>query len=483
MRDWTAGSRSGQIFSGGWTTGGSGTFEILSPVDGALVGTVGVADADNVEQAGLRAAQAQVEWARTSFRERAAVLDRAADVLHANRDEVQALLVHEGGSLVSKAHHEVDKTLDELRAAASLVTAPIGDVLPHEDPSVVSLARRIPVGTVGVIAPWNAPLMLAMRSVAPALALGNAVILKPDIKTALAGGMAIAAIFEEAGLPEGLLHVLPGGPEVGEAVVASPHTHVISFTGSSRAGRRVGEVAGGLMKRVVLELGGNNAIVVLEDADLDTAINAGTLSTFRHQGQICMATGRHLIHENLADEYLARLAEAAQGMRVGDPREAGVKLGPLISLDQAQRVQQIVDAAVREGAVLTLGGSHDGAFYEPTVLDKVSRDNSAFTSEIFGPVAPVTRFHDDAEALALANGTPYGLSAAIHTRDIPRALAFARELKTGMVHINGQTINDAAHVPMGGMGASGNGGRYGGHWNLDEFTYWQWVSIASVPYR
>ena len=479
MQEWNPKSVSGKLFSSGWRAGGAGEFEVISPIDGLAAGIIGLADVDDVTRAGLAALEAQPPWAATSFRERGAVLERAAAALQSIRTDVEGVLIHESGSTRFKAHHEVDKTLDELRAAAGLVAAPQGEVLPHEDPSVMSIARRVPVGTVGVITPWNAPLMLAVRSVAPALALGNAVILKPDIKTAISGGAAIAAIFEEAGLPDGLLHILPGGPGVGEAVVRSPYTNVISFTGSSAAGKRVGEIAGGLLKRVVLELGGNNAIVVFDDADLDVAVNSGAMNTFRHQGQICMATGRHLVHERIADEYLARLTDVAKQMRVGDPRNEGIQLGPLISVDQAQRVQRIVEESEVGGATVVLGGTHDGTFYTPTVLDNVSAENIAFTSEIFGPVAPITRFKSDEEASLLANATAYGLSAAIHTRDIPRALSFAAQLKTGMVHINGDTINDAAHVPMGGMGASGNGGRYGGHWNLDEFTYWQWVTIAS----
>lgn len=483
MNKWDVASVEGMLYSDGWHAGAGGTTEIFSPIDGTRVGTVGLADASDVERAGTIAAAAQPEWARTSYRERAAVLTRAADTLEEMHDDVEALLVLEGGSAPAKAHYETEKAVEELRAAAGLVTAPQGELLPDENPSVMSIARRVPVGTVGVIAPWNAPLALAMRAVAPALVLGNAVILKPDIKTAFAGGASIATIFEKAGLPKGLLHVLPGGPETGEAVVKSLYTNVISFTGSSAAGKRVGEVAGSLLKRVVLELGGNNAIVVLDDADIDAAVHAGMGSAFRHQGQICMATGRHLVHESLAEEYLSKLERVVAEMRVGDPRDPGIGVGPLISVVQAERVQKIVDAAVDDGATLVSGGTHDGAYYKPTVLDNVTRDNAAFQSEIFGPVVPVTRFGDDDEALALTNATSYGLSAAIHSRDIPRAMAFASQLKTGMVHINGETSYDTAYTPMGGMGASGNGGRYGGHWNLDEFTYWQWVTIASAPQR
>lgn len=480
MTQWEPAAAQGRIFSGGWRESGGGVFSVTSPGDGGVVGTIGIADEDDVEQAGLRAVSAQKEWGRASYRTRAGVLTRAAEALREIRADVEHLLIRESGSLPTKAAHEVGKAIDELVEAASLVTMSQGDVLPVDDPTTLGIARRIPVGVVGVIAPWNAPLMLAIRSVAPAIALGNAVIVKPDVKTALSGGAVLAEIFERAGLPDGVLHILPGGPETGEAVVRSPHTAVISFTGSSAAGRRVGEVAGGLLKRVILELGGNNAFIVMADADLDLAVASGIGGSFRHQGQICMATGRHLVHESVADEYVERLSAAAAAMRLGDPLADGTTLGPLITTAQAERVQGIVDAAVDGGARIVQGGTHDGVFYRPTVLDGVDAANAAFRSEIFGPVAPVTRFSTAEEALELANASDYGLSAAIHTRDIARGLGFASRLHAGMVAINGQTIYDAAHIPMGGIGASGNGGRHGGHWNLDEFTYWQWVTVPTI---
>ena len=480
MAHWEPRAADGRIFSGGWREPGGGTAAVISPGDGLPVGTVGIADDADVERAGLLAVDAQREWARSSYRVRAGVLSRAAEALREIRADVEHLLVRESGSLPSKASHEVSKAIDELVEAASLVTMSQGDVLPVDDPTTLGIARRIPVGVVGVIAPWNAPLMLAIRSVAPAIALGNAVIVKPDVKTAFSGGAVMAEIFERAGLPDGILHILPGGPETGEAVVRSPHTNVISFTGSSAAGRRVGEVAGGLLKRVILELGGNNAFIVMADADLDLAVASGIGGSFRHQGQICMATGRHLVHESIADEYVERLRAAASALRLGDPLTDGTTLGPLITTAQAERVQGIVDQAIADGARVVHGGTHEGVFFAPTVLDGVDAANAAFQSEIFGPVAPVTRFATEAEALTLANASDYGLSAAIHTRDIARGLGFASRLRAGMVALNGQTIYDAAHIPMGGIGASGNGGRHGGHWNLDEFTYWQWVTVPTI---
>lgn len=477
MTGFSAGNSAHSALTATETSGG--TAPVHDAATGEVIAVTAVADEHDVARAAAAAAAAQPAWAATSFRERAAVLLRAAETLQALDADTLRLMQREEGAIAAKIAVEIAKSVEELHAAAGLLDHPIGELLPDEDPAVLSMAQRVPVGVVGVIAPWNAPLLLAMRSLAPALALGNAVVLKPDAKTAISGGAVIARVFAEAGLPEGVLQLVVGGPATGEAVVRSPHVDVISFTGSSQAGRRVGEVAGSLLKRVVLELGGNNALIVLEDADLDAAVRAAQFGSFLHQGQICMATGRHLVHEAIAEEYLSRLVEAARAMTVGDPTRPEVRLGPLITVGQAERVQRIVDDSVAAGAVLLAGGSHDGPFYPATVLDRVGPGIAAFDSEIFGPVIPVTRFADDDEAVQLANASEYGLSAAVHTADLGRGLAIARRLRTGMVHVNGDTIADAAYVPMGGRGLSGNGGRYGGHWNLDEFTAWQWITSRS----
>ncbi|QTX04399.1 aldehyde dehydrogenase family protein [Agromyces archimandritae] len=474
---------SGTVYDGGWVVPRGGDHAVRDAATGAAIGRVGLGDAADVENAGRTAADAQPAWAARGFDERAAIMRRAADALETLPRADRIIMQREEGAIAAKIDGELRKSAEELRAAAGLLDRPTGELLPHEHPDVLSMARRIPVGVVGVIAPWNAPLLLAMRAVAPALALGNAVVLKPDPKTAVSGGLVIARAFEEAGLPPGVLHVLPGGPATGEALVASPHTQVISFTGSTAAGRRVGELAGRLLKRAVLELGGNNALIVLEDADLDEAVRAACRGSLLHNGQICMATGRHLVHESIAEAYVERLREYTAALRVGDPTDPGIELGPLISTQQAERVQGIVDDALAGGAELLVGGRHDGPFFTPTLLVGVEPGNAAFDQEIFGPVMAVTTFGSDEEAVTLANRTEYGLAAAVHTADLDRALRLAARLRTGMVHVNGSTIADAPHAPMGGMGQSGNGGRYGGHWNLDEFTAWQWVTARGVARR
>ncbi|MFD0746795.1 aldehyde dehydrogenase family protein [Phytohabitans flavus] len=291
----------------------------------------------------------------------------------------------------------------------------------------------------------------------------------------------LARLFEEAGLPEGVLHVLAGDAEPGRALATDPNIAMISFTGSTAVGRQVGEAAGRALKRVSLELGGNNALIVLDDADLDLASSAGAWGAFFHQGQICMTAGRHIVLESVAGEYLDRLAARAEKLPVGNPWTEKVALGPMINAAQRDRVHRIVRDTVAAGAELRAGGTHEGLFYRPTVLAEVTTEMPAFREEIFGPVAPVIVVKDDEEAVAVANRTEYGLVAAVQTGDVERGTALADRLRTGIVHVNDQTINDEAFVPFGGRGASGNGSRYGAQQSWDEFTQWQWLTVRSAP--
>src|SRR6185437_16054322 len=324
----------------------------------------------------------------------------------------------------------------------------------------------------------------AIRSVAPALALGNAVVLKPDPRTAVCGGVVLARVFEEAGLPEGLLHVLPGGPDAGEALITDPLVRVVSFTGSTAAGRQVGALAGQHLKRVHLELGGNSALIVLDDADVPAAASAGAWGSFLHRGQICMTTGRHLVHEAVYDDYVAALAEKAGHLPVGDPASGQVALGPVIDERQRDKIHGLVTGSVDAGARLAAGGTYQGLFYQPTVLAEVAPAMPAYASEVFGPVAPVLRFATADEAAKLAADTEYGLSLGILTADAMRGLDLARRIPTGIVHVNDQTVDDAPNTPFGGVFASGTGARFGGTANLDAFTDTRWVTMRGdiAPY-
>ena len=401
---------------------------------------------------------------------------RAAELLERHRPELIRWLVREGGAIPPKADNEISASIGQFEMAASLISHPLGQVLPSLTPGRSSMARRVPVGVVGVICPWNFPVVLPARSVGPALALGNAVVLKSDPNTPVSGGVLMARIFEEAGLPEGVLHVLGGGAEVGQALVEDPNVRMISFTGSTATGRKVGELAGRNLKRIVLELGGNSPLVVLEDADIEAASSAGAWGSFLHQGQICLAVSRHLVHESIADEYVKALAERASHLPVGNPDTDEVALGPIINQKQVERVA----GHRRRQRVAGRQPGHRRQARGPVLrADRaLRRDRSmpAFTDEIFGPVAPVIRFGDDAEAVELANATDYGLVAAVQSGSQARAAAVGEQLHAGMVHVNGTTINEEPPAPFGGFGQSSNGGHFGGVANLELWTEWQWVT-------
>jgi benzaldehyde dehydrogenase (NAD) len=478
-----AGSWTGMIYSGGWQKSAGGTSPVMEPATGSELGTVGLGSAEDIDSAVARAASAQPAWAATNFEERAAVLRRAGALWEEHAAEVEDWLVREAGSIPPKAAVETHVAAQECYEAAGLASHTLGDILPTARPRL-SLARRRPVGVVGVIAPFNYPLILSIRSVAPALALGNSVVLKPDARTAVSGGIALARVFEEAGLPDGLLHVLPGDAAVGEALVEHPRVPVISFTGSSAAGRKVGAVCGRLLKRSLLELGGNSALIVLDDADLDLAASAGAFGSFLHQGQICMTTGRHLVHSSIADEYVERLAAKADGLPVGNPATEQVALGPLIDAGQRDKVHGLVTSSVSGGAVLAAGGRYEELFYRPTVLAGPAAGTPAYDGEVFGPVAAVTRFSSLDEAVQLAADSEYALSLGV-LGDVPTALALADRIPTGIVHINDQTVDDEAVAPFGGRGASGTGARFGGPAaNIEAFTDTQWLTMqgAIAPY-
>jgi benzaldehyde dehydrogenase (NAD) len=469
------------IFSDGWHHGSGGSSEVTDKATGASLGKLGLASAADIASAAASAAAHQPAWAALSRAERGAILGRARALLAEHTDEFVWWMVRETGSSTPKAQFEVGATLGKFdKIMGELETSVFSETIVDED-GFKSVAERVPLGVVGVIGPFNFPLYLCLRGVIPALAFGNTVVLKPDQQTSVTCGILVARLFAEAGLPAGVLHVLPGGADAGKALVTDPHVGMIAFTGSSAAGRNIGAVAGGLLKRVSLELGGNSPFIVLEDADVDAAANNGAWASFLHQGQICMAASRHLVHESIAEKYAVALAEHARNLPVGDPATGQVALGPLINSTQLARVDRIVQETVTAGATLAAGGTHEGNFYKPTVLTGVTPKMAAFAEEIFGPVAPITTFKTDEEAIELANATEYGLSSAVHSRSLPRARAVAKRLKTGMVHINDQTVNDDPRAPFGGVGASGNGSRQGGHASLDEYTQWRWSTERQTP--
>lgn len=468
-----------KLYSGGWVPA-SAAYDSIEPATGLILGTVGMASPPDVASVARAARAAQPGWAAQTPDERAAVFDRVVEVATERSGEIVEWIMRESGSVRAKAEFELAITLKALRLAGAMPHQAQGLVLPSE-PGRVSLARRRPLGVVGVIAPFNFPLYLAMRAVAPALAVGNAVVLKPDPRTAICGGIVIARLFESAGLPAHIINVLPGRSEAGEALCRDPNVAMIQFTGSTAAGRMVGKLASEHLKKVSLELGGKNSLIVLDDADLDLAVRNASWASFLHQGQICMSAGRLLVHATIAEAFAERLAEHARALPVGDPMSDQVAIGPIINRHQLDHARRLLDDSVSAGARLACGGADNTLFFTPTVLTGVTRDMPAFRNELFGPIAVVVPFDADDDAVSLANDTDYGLSAAIITRDVARGMAIADRLHAGLVHINDQTVNDDVVNPFGGVGASGNGTSIGGPANWDAFTHWQWTTIKAAP--
>ena len=467
----------GRIFVDGWRSAGAGDHGVFEPATGSEIGRMGRAAKQDVERAAARAHEAQRAWARRTYVERATILRKAGDLFAAHAEDIHDWLIREAGSIPPKAAVETSFAAQACYEAAGLASLPYGELL-QTPGDRLSLARRIPVGVVGVISPFNFPLILAIRAVAPALALGNAVLLKPDPRTAVSGGVSIVRVFEEAGLPTGLLALLPGGADIGEAVVTAPEVQMISFTGSTRAGRIVAALAARYLKRTHLELGGNSALIVLDDVDVDRAVSVAAWGSYLHQGQICMATSRHLVQRGIARDYVEKLAEHAEHLPVGNPATEQVALGPIIDAAQRDRIHRLVTETVSAGARLAAGGRYEGLFYRPTVLADVPTNAPAYVEEIFGPVAPIVAFETPEDAARLAAGTPYGLSVGILTRDVMRGLALAEQIPSGIVHINDQTVMDDVVNPFGGVKDSGPGARLGGaQANIESFTTTQWVTM------
>lgn len=470
----------GKVFRGTWERAEAGTYDSTDKTTGSVLGQVGRASVGDLARAAQAAYELQPSWAATPPDERAAIFRRAAALFEVHREEVIGWNMRETGGIRAKGEMELRSAITTLHASAAMMGEPQGMVMPGPADRL-SYARRVPHGVVGVIAPFNFPLTLSIRAVAPALITGNAVILKPDPQTAVFGGVLLARLFEEAGLPAGILQVLPGGADVGEALCTDRHIAMVAFTGSTAAGRRVGALCGANLKKVSLELGGKNSLIVLDDADLELAASSAAFGSWFHQGQICMATGRILAHEKIFGPLARLLASKAKRLADGEAVHPGAATGPMINERQLQGVHAIVRDSIAAGARLHAGGEMDGRSYRPTVLGNVLPGMRAFDEEVFGPVASVTPFASDEEAVRLANTTEYGLSAAVISRSVARALSIGNRLRTGLLHINDQTIVSDAHIPFGGRGISGNGSRVGGPANWEEFTQWQWVTVREQP--
>jgi acyl-CoA reductase-like NAD-dependent aldehyde dehydrogenase len=471
-----------QYIGGEWTDAAEGgTFDVKDPFTGETVATAPAGGADDAARA-IDAAQAAFQaWAATPPAVRQGIFLKAADVLESRSDEIVAALARETGATFGFGMFQMHFVPGLFRQAAALPYQPIGTVIPS-DTGAFSMGVRKPVGVVAAIAPWNAALILSARSIAAPLALGNTVVLKPSELSPWAGGLLWGEIFAEAGLPEGVLNIVTHAPgaagPIGEAFTSHPAVRRINFTGSTATGRRLAEAAGKNLKRVVLELGGYNPLIVLADAEVEYAVNAAAFGAFLHQGQICMSARKVLVERPIADEFTRRLADKAKTLKAGDPKEHDTIIGPLINADAVAMVKGRVDEAVAKGAKVLAGGDAVGSCYQATVVTDVPADSELATHETFGPVLAVEVVDSADEAVARANATSYGLAAGIITSDVDGGLALAQQVEAGIVHVNDQPVGDEPQMPFGGVKDSG-WGRFGGQAAIDEFTELRWVTVQS----
>ncbi|MBC2863828.1 aldehyde dehydrogenase family protein [Streptomyces mexicanus] len=467
-----------QYIDGEWRPG-TGSWDIIdfNPYDDEKLASITIATVEEVDQAYRAAARVQKEWAGTNPYVRRAVFEKALRLVEEREQEITELIVAELGGTRLKAAFELHLVKEFLRESVHLTLSPQGTILPSPGDGKENRVYRVPVGVVGVISPFNFPFLLSVKSVAPALALGNGVVLKPHQNTPIAGGTLVAKIFEDAGLPAGLLNVVVTDiAEIGDAFIEHPVPKVISFTGSDKVGRHVATVCASHFKRAVLELGGNSALVVLDDADLDYAVDAAVFSRFVHQGQVCMAANRVLVDRSVAEEFTEKFVAKVKSLKSGDPRDPLTVIGPVINSTQAAAVAAVVEQALAEGATALVRGTRRDNLVEPSVLTGVPADSPLLQQEVFGPVAFLVPFDGEEEAVRIVNDTPYGLSGAVHTADIERGVAFARRIDTGMFHVNDGTVHDEPRVPFGGEKHSGIG-RLNGETTVDAFTTLKWISV------
>lgn len=470
------------FINGKWTEGLSDqAYDILNPYDNSVITSVRLATKKQLQESFEIAKKAQKEWAKTSAEERKEILHKAADYLKENRQSIVDIIVRETGGTLFKANVEVHLTLEFLEEAINMADEiyKIREV-PSSVEGKVNHIHRLPLGVITSISPFNFPMNLSMRTIAPAIALGNSVVHKPDIQVGLSGGSIIAKAFEHAGLPQGVFNViLTDITEIGDEMLTNPNSSLISFTGSTQVGRHIGEIAGRILKRVALELGGNSPFIVLSDADVDRAVDAAVFGKFTHQGQICMIINRIIVHQDIYDEFVQKFVERTKEIPYGDPRDPSTVIGPLINERQMERAMNIIKEAKAEGVKIALEGERVGNILTPYVFVDVDNSSKLAQTELFAPIALIIKAETDEEAIKLANETAQGLSSAIYTSDVEKGEWCALEIDSGMTHINDQTINDSPIIPFGGNKASGIG-RFGNPWIVEEFTVTKWVSIQNT---
>ncbi|HEX9864772.1 MAG TPA: aldehyde dehydrogenase family protein [Acidimicrobiia bacterium] len=477
--------KSKMYIGGKWVDSTSGeTFDDLNPYTGEVYAQVPAGTPEDARQAIDAAKAAFPDWSKSPPGERRAIFLKAADIMERRSDELVKAMMEEVGGTIGISMFQMHFVPGLYRMAASAAYEVKGEIIPADHKDSLFLAMRQPAGVVACFAPFNVPYILGSRSFTLPIAYGNTAVLKPSEDAPLTGGLLLAEIFEEAGLPAGVLNVITGTREaasaIGDEMISNPAVRRVSFTGSTEVGRIIAEKAGRHLKRAVLELGGKDPLIILADADVDYAVDAAVWGSFLHQGEICMSTERIIVEKSVAKEFTDKLKRRAEELPVGDPTNPAMAIGPLINQRAVDKVHSHVEEAVAGGAHLETGGRFDNLLYYPTVLTEVDPDMRVFREQTFGPVAPVVVVKDREEALAVANNSDYGLSAGIITNDFTRALDMAARLETGMVHIGDQTVNDEPQAPFGGVKGSGYG-RFGGQAALDEFTELRWINVQTRP--
>ncbi|MDH4068059.1 MAG: aldehyde dehydrogenase family protein [Dehalococcoidia bacterium] len=460
------------------------TFDDYNPYNGEVYAKLPSGKRGDARKACDAAAAAFPDWSHTPPAERQRFFLRAADILERRQQEIVNIVTQETGGTFGWGMFQTSFVPGLLREAAAQVHAVSGEIIPADLPGALFMAIRQPVGVVAGIAPWNAPLILSLRAVALPMACGNTTVLKPSAEAPVSGGIVFAEVFEEAGFPRGVFNVVTNGPgfseEVGDELIEHPKVRRLSFTGSTEVGRQIAEKAARHLKKVTLELGGNDPLIILKDADVDYAVNAATFGRFNHQGQVCMSSKRIIVEKPLASQFTEKFVEKVRRLKVGDPQERDTVIGPLINQKQVDKLHKQVEEAIKQGGRVVCGGKYDGRCYYPTVLTNVTPDMNIAREETFGPVAPIIIVEDADEAVRVANDSRFGLSAGVITSNFQKGLDIAERLESGMVHINDSTIHDEPQVPFGGMKESGYG-RHGGRAAIEEFTELRWITIQRTP--
>jgi acyl-CoA reductase-like NAD-dependent aldehyde dehydrogenase len=459
------------------------SFDRLDPVKGTPVSSAAAASISDAHAAVEAAAAAFPAWSATGPGQRRELLLKSADALLARQGDFIQAMIGETGATEGWAGFNVAFAASILREAASMTTQIAGEVIPSDVPGNVAMAIRQPIGVCAAIAPWNAPVILGVRAIAMPLACGNTVVFKAS-ETCPAVHRLIGTALHEAGIPDGMLNIITNAPEDAAEIVGAlidhPAVRHINFTGSTRVGRVIAERAARHLKPVLLELGGKAPLIVLEDADLDAAVDAAIFGAFMNQGQICMSTERIVVDEKVANDFVERLSRRAATLPLRDPSQGPAVLGSMVDARSAERVASLIEDAVGKGARIAAGGTGHGTLMPATVIDRVTSTMRIYAEESFGPVVTIVRVGGEDEAVRVANDTEYGLSAAIFSRDVARAWNLARQVQTGICHINGPTVHDEPQMPFGGVKASGYG-RFGGKRGIDEFTTLRWITMQTVP--